>query len=478
MTRSANALLHPLWWGALAVLLVNDHCLKGAGILAPFVTGKLSDFAGLLMAPMLLAALLRCRSVRGVALCHLAVGLGFALFELSPPAARALEEVAARVGLTLRLWPDTTDLAALLALPLSFWALGRPTTAPRQAWMRVVRLAGYGVGAFACVATSYVQPEAPPQFAEGTLYVRDGNTLIELDRRSGAVVHTHSVQLGAYKDFLVVADVLYFGVAGEVSAVDLRGRRGPWRAKVGPPPVLLAFGGELLYAQTNELLRAFDAASGRLVWSKPLNESGHLPPIGLDDSVIVVDDDQIVALDARDGRERWHYEPDASIGWTSAAGLRVVVGLKHGGFAVLDAGSGKVLVEHDTKAPALIWATSGPWTLAGHHLALGDGGELVVFDIDSGARLYERSIEALLTGSEDLIFALDDQGLVAFEAGTGAVRWRLASSALPRRVEYEPAAVDRGLLVVGARETMIGIDAATGKKLWDRGLSVATTPAP
>ena len=39
--RRWSALQHPLWWGALALLLVNDHLLKGAGLLPSFLTGKL-----------------------------------------------------------------------------------------------------------------------------------------------------------------------------------------------------------------------------------------------------------------------------------------------------------------------------------------------------------------------------------------------------------------------------------------------------
>lgn len=35
------------WVAALLVLVVNDHVLKGSGLLPGVITGKLSDFAGL-----------------------------------------------------------------------------------------------------------------------------------------------------------------------------------------------------------------------------------------------------------------------------------------------------------------------------------------------------------------------------------------------------------------------------------------------
>ena len=48
-------LAHPVTVAALVVLLVNDHLLKYA--YPGWVTGKLSDVAGLVLAPALLASL-------------------------------------------------------------------------------------------------------------------------------------------------------------------------------------------------------------------------------------------------------------------------------------------------------------------------------------------------------------------------------------------------------------------------------------
>ena len=76
--RPGRALLTPTWLAALAVLGVNDHLLKGAGVLPGGLTGKLSDLAGMVVAPALLAALLGLRTRRGLLVCHLAVGAVFA----------------------------------------------------------------------------------------------------------------------------------------------------------------------------------------------------------------------------------------------------------------------------------------------------------------------------------------------------------------------------------------------------------------
>ena len=71
----ARALLTPTWIASLLVLIVNDHALKGSGLLPGVVTGKLSDLAGLVVAPVLLAVLLRVRTRGGLLACFAAVGI-------------------------------------------------------------------------------------------------------------------------------------------------------------------------------------------------------------------------------------------------------------------------------------------------------------------------------------------------------------------------------------------------------------------
>lgn len=140
---------HPLWWGALGVLVVNDHVCKGAGILPAWLTGKLSDVAGLLVAVPLAAWLVRARGAwtrRGVVF---GVGASFAALELSPGFAAHVERVFGAFGLAWRLWPDPTDLLALAVLPLAAWlgafVQGRGRLAPER--MAAV------LGAAACLAS-------------------------------------------------------------------------------------------------------------------------------------------------------------------------------------------------------------------------------------------------------------------------------------------------------------------------------------
>ena len=112
-----RAFTHPGYWSALALLLVNDHLLKGAGLpFAPaWLTGKLSDVAGLLVAPALVALALTvtlpARLRRHVAIAPFVaapvlVGLGFAAIKLDAGAARGVEAVLGMLGVPSRIWVD------------------------------------------------------------------------------------------------------------------------------------------------------------------------------------------------------------------------------------------------------------------------------------------------------------------------------------------------------------------------------------
>lgn len=159
-----RALLHPAWWLALVVLAVNDHLLKGADVVPALLTGKLSDFAGLFMAPALLAALLRARHTAARLACHVAVGAVFAALQLSTTAVALWNDALdATLGITWRVWPDPWDLLALLALPLAWRVLGpiqREPLALEPRLRLLVQLFAILLGTAFSLATS--PPEARP----------------------------------------------------------------------------------------------------------------------------------------------------------------------------------------------------------------------------------------------------------------------------------------------------------------------------
>src|SRR6188768_3992250 len=116
---------HPIWWAALALLLVNDDLLKGRGIVPGWLTGKLSDFAFLVVAPVVFAALIPRRVPGRRTFATTAVVGLYVAADLSRPVSDAVVALAARLGLSWRLWPDPTDLLALAVLPATIWLLRR-----------------------------------------------------------------------------------------------------------------------------------------------------------------------------------------------------------------------------------------------------------------------------------------------------------------------------------------------------------------
>ena len=155
-----RALRHPAFWACLVLLLVNDHLLKSA--FPGALTGKLSDFAGLVVATVLSVALLRPRGAVARALAFALPVAPFVAINVWPAAARAVEASMAALLVPWRIWTDPTDLVALAVLPAAAWlafvAPARPTPALGKAHRALIDRAGVVVGAIACIATSPPPP--------------------------------------------------------------------------------------------------------------------------------------------------------------------------------------------------------------------------------------------------------------------------------------------------------------------------------
>lgn len=169
-----RALLHPAWLGAVATLAINDHLLKGSGLLPARFTGKLSDIVGLFAAPLLLAVVLRVSSRRGWALAHIAIAVVFSAIQVSVAAADAWSGFMGMFGFPWVITSDLTDLLTLPALAVSYIFV------PRMAGQRVAdhvtgELAVASAGMLCCVATSQAPGEPFYSSFEADTYIHNAN---------------------------------------------------------------------------------------------------------------------------------------------------------------------------------------------------------------------------------------------------------------------------------------------------------------
>jgi hypothetical protein len=205
----SEAAARRIFLGAVALLVANDWVLKGAGLLPGWLTGKLSDLAGMLVAPVVLGVLLAFARVPPAALrlvAAAAVGLAFATLKLNATLASsydaACNAVTAALGLPLhaRTVLDATDLAALALLPAGAALAGR--LAPDPALRRSGALV---LGLLACAATSPAPVRYPPYWdlAEGDLQrmwgarVDSGAIVVQLGRHSSDGAFELAIELAA-----------------------------------------------------------------------------------------------------------------------------------------------------------------------------------------------------------------------------------------------------------------------------------------
>ena len=144
-----TTLLHPVVVAALLLLLVNDHLLKGSGLLPGWVTGKLSDVACLILLPVALKATIdlilermqaRGPSPRSIMWFSIAVTLAiYTAIQVAPPAVAFYERflgiahwvpraIAAVIDggempavIDAQKFPDLTDLLLIPVCLVAVW---------------------------------------------------------------------------------------------------------------------------------------------------------------------------------------------------------------------------------------------------------------------------------------------------------------------------------------------------------------------
>ena len=158
LENSLRCLRHPITWLSIGLLVINDHVLK---VLVPsWLTGKLSDFAGLYFFPFLLAVafglVIRRAPIKTIgALAFGITALWFTLIKTTIWGNGMTEEFVSRLlGVPVQIVLDPTDLIALVSLfpAWRLWNRQKQTQPTRLGWVAL------GVASLAVLATTPPPP--------------------------------------------------------------------------------------------------------------------------------------------------------------------------------------------------------------------------------------------------------------------------------------------------------------------------------
>lgn len=157
--NSLRCLQHPATWVSIALLLINDHVLK---VLSPsFLTGKLSDFAGLFFFPFIVAACLSLilsnfkMTSQGIGLIAFGfVATWFILLKTLQPVNFLTAQLILLIGIPSHYALDPTDIIALSAM-LPAWLIWKQPSILKSTKPAYIALI---IGSLAAIATSAREP--------------------------------------------------------------------------------------------------------------------------------------------------------------------------------------------------------------------------------------------------------------------------------------------------------------------------------
>jgi outer membrane protein assembly factor BamB len=242
--------------------------------------------------------------------------------------------------------------------------------------------------------------------------------------------------------------------------------------------------GETVYTTQGDELRALAAADGRQRWRLPLG--GHVYDASIRDGILVVrvgplDRGRLLGVEAASGRLRWRYpQRPGPLSWQHLS-------ITDGGIAAI--GDRGTLVALHRRDGNLRWSRPSRgrgmpkiFTAAGNRVLRLDGGALEAYAAGSGRLLWRtvevhrgQDFEANLSVSGDGVMVWDHSSaataVAAYRQDSGARRWRLGGLREPAVIGVGPA----GVAVVSRidrnqRHELLLVDPASGRVGWRHGL--------
>jgi outer membrane protein assembly factor BamB len=352
-----------LWWLALLVVLLNDHVLQGAGVLPGALTGKLSDVAGLVLVPALVASLARARS---------------------------------RSALQRPVLASALALGSLACLGCSSWPVAKPTVVNNRVFVEHHEGALFVLDATSgAVRTALVSTGAnasAPAIADHILYAVDERnrlTGIDVDNPMQPFVlwqpSDHNARLSLHH---VDRHRVYAFVRSDERS-----------------------------------LIAIDRSFGQVLWTLPI-ETGWLPEIrAAGDLLLIADEQALLAVGARSGSVVWRFQATADVGTPDVDGQIVYVAGSDGVYSGLDVRTGTPVWRFVSGEATC--GQSSPVALVDRGVLVGCfGGELHGIAIATSSVTWTAS-RKLGAYEEGIVVArADDNQLIGLDGPTGRELWR------------------------------------------------------
>lgn len=245
-------------------------------------------------------------------------------------------------------------------------------------------------------------------------------------------------------------------------------------------------GGRVFTMDTEARVRAFDAATGKSIWTVKAMPKGEDDPViggGVAFSggrvFVTAGFNEVLALNPADGAELWRVKVDGTVrSAPSAMPDRVYVVTVDNQTITLDAADGKKLWTHQglTETTGLLGAAS-PAANRSTVLPAYSSGEIYALQAETGAVLWSDTIAPIARGGMGNAFSdirglpVIDQGVVvaisyagrmaAIDERTGERRWETNIGG-----SQTPVFAGNRVFVITSNAQIVSVDAGTGAKLW------------
>jgi outer membrane protein assembly factor BamB len=276
----------------------------------------------------------------------------------------------------------------------------------------------------------------------------------------------------------VVGGVVYASSFGhKVYAVRADTGKVLWTRAVGTGyPIAPAVGQGRVYVVASRTLRALDATTGAVKWTRTFSYDVTAPTF-TDGTVYLAGAGKILAFNATTGARRWTSQNlgDAIESTPAVQDGIVYAGLRSGRLYALKTTDGSQLWSYFAGLDRAIYVN--PVLANSSVYAVTEGGNVVALNPTTGVLLWSR--DGLASGpvaaGGGVIYTAGQGSASALDARTGATLW---TASLPGNAMGAPVIAGSVLYVSTYPGGVAALNAKTGSPLWSRTLGQFTTASP